>query len=65
MIATPDRLTPLMERIEAGENITQDDVDRIALLQAFDVVKLSELHLHGSIGREEEQTEKYRQHLGV
>ena len=49
MIATTERLSPLMERIESGEDITQADVDRVALLQAFDVVKLSQSQKIGDI----------------
>ena len=32
----PDRLEPLIAKLEAGESITQEDVDRVARLQELD-----------------------------
>lgn len=42
MIQLPDRIGKLIQRIEAGEIVTQHDVDKIAKLQALDVAKLGE-----------------------
>lgn len=40
MTLFPDRLSALARRIEAGDTITQADVDRVAMLQAFDVASM-------------------------
>ena len=37
MLTPPDRLEGLVARIEAGETITQREVDRFAALQALDI----------------------------
>jgi len=34
-----DRLAPLIEKLEAGEPITQDDVDRLSRLQELDAAQ--------------------------
>ena len=42
MIPFPDRIGKLIQRIEAGEVVTQKDVDRIARLQALDIARAGE-----------------------
>ena len=38
----PDRLSGLIRRIEAGETVTQADVNRIAALQCLDLARIGE-----------------------
>lgn len=38
----PSRIGDLIKRIEGGETVTQDEVDRIALLQSLDIAKAGE-----------------------
>ena len=38
----PSRISELIRRIEAGESVTQPDVDRLARLQALDIAKAGE-----------------------
>jgi hypothetical protein len=38
----PDRLTPLIRKLEGGQPVTRDDLDRTAALQALDLAKLGE-----------------------
>lgn len=40
MFDLPDRLTTLIQRIEAGDAVTSKDVDRVATLQALDLARL-------------------------
>jgi len=38
----PSRITELIQRLEAGEPVTQEYVDRLAVLQALDLAKAGE-----------------------
>ncbi len=41
-MTVPDRLTPLIRKLEGGQKLTRDDLDRLATLQALDLAKLGE-----------------------
>ena len=38
----PDRLSALIQQIEAGQPVTQADANRLATLQALDLAKIGE-----------------------
>lgn len=61
MIEIPDRLTPLKQRLEAGEDVTQDDLRRLAVLQALDVAAMNEQFVKDSLAREVEHNELLNQ----
>ena len=61
MIALPDRIGALITRIEAGETVTQEDVDRIARLQALDLARAGREFVTAWAAREEAETERFRQ----
>ncbi|MGE3410298.1 MAG: hypothetical protein AB7I37_26195 [Pirellulales bacterium] len=61
MIEIPDRLTPLKQRLEAGEDVTQDDLRRLAVLQALDVASMNEQFVKDSLAREVEHNELLNQ----
>jgi hypothetical protein len=52
----PDRIGGLIARIEAGQTVTQDDVDRLATLQTLDLAKLGEDFARATIARDDELT---------
>ena len=52
----PDRIDGLIKRLEAGENVTQKDVNKLATLQVLDLAKLGEDFTREAIAREEQQT---------
>ena len=54
MVDVPDRLGELIQRIEAGEPITQELVDRIAMLQTLDLVKVGRDFTADAIKRDRE-----------
>jgi hypothetical protein len=56
----PDRIGKLIEQIEAGETITQGQVDRIARLQALDIAHAGRTFLEDQLRREAEQIEFLR-----
>jgi len=56
----PDRIAKLIERIEAGETVTQADVDWIAVLQALDLAKAGEDFVREVISSGQEQIEGYK-----
>lgn len=41
-LTIPSRIGQLIDRIEAGQPVTQTDVDRLATLQALDLAKAGE-----------------------
>ena len=57
----PDRLSKLMSRIEAGGTVTQQDVDRVAQLQALDIAKAGEDFVRERVAAEHE----YNKMLGM
>ena len=38
----PDRIGPLIQRLEAGHSLTQSEVDRAGQLQSLDLVKIGQ-----------------------
>ncbi len=52
----PSRISDLMKRIEAGETVTREDVDRIATLQALDAARLAEDFVREAIARDAQST---------
>ena len=50
----PDRLTPLIQRLEAGQTVTQEEVDRLALLQVLDLAKAGEEFVRANIALNEQ-----------
>jgi hypothetical protein len=63
MTFPPDRLGALIKRLEAGEKVTQSDVNRIAQLQALDLALFGQACAREHIAREEAQTEIMRQSM--
>ena len=57
MIQTPDRLAALIQRLEKSEPVTQEEVDRIAALQALDLARLGREFVEQAIARQEQQLE--------
>ena len=60
MISFPDRIGKLIERIEAGEKVTQADVDRIATLQALDIAKAGEDFVREAVAEDRAMSESLR-----
>lgn len=63
MIEVPSRISNLIERLEAGEQPSSDELRRLAQLQALDVAKLGEDYVRQEIAEGERRTEKFRQFL--
>lgn len=61
MIQLPDRISKLIQRIEAGETVTQHDLDRIASLQALDIAKAGEDFAREQCATERELSNQYRE----
>ena len=60
----PDRISSLIARVEAGQPLTQADVDRVALLQALDTVKLGEDFAREAMANDTQLTEDLGKTLG-
>ena len=56
MISAPDRLAELVKLMEAGP-VTQEDVDRLATLQALDMARLGRAYVEDSIINQEKLRE--------
>lgn len=52
----PSRIAELMKRIEAGEPVTQEYVNRLAALQALDIAKAGEDFARRAIEADAEQS---------
>ncbi len=59
----PDRIGGLIKRLEAGESVTQQDVDRLATLQLLDIAKAGEDFARETIQRDADRTEAMRKSL--
>ena len=55
MLDLPDRLESMMRKIEAGEPVTSQDLNRIASLQSIDIVRLGRQAAKEAFARNEEQ----------
>ena len=61
MLFFPDRIGQLMRLIEAGEPITQADLDRIAALQALDIAKAGEDFVRQAVAADRAASEALEQ----
>lgn len=52
----PDRLTPLIQKVEAGQSITRQDVNRLATLSALDLVAFGQRMADQQMQAEEKLT---------
>jgi len=64
MITIPDRLTALIQRLEAGETVTQQDVNRLATLRALDLARVGEDFARAAIAADEALTDDLRSLTG-
>ena len=58
MIDFPDRITPLMEKLERGELLTRADADRTATLQLLDLLKAGEDFVRKAMTRDDDTTKR-------
>jgi hypothetical protein len=63
MIDFPSRVTSLIQRLEAGETPTQEELRRTVLLQALDTAKLGEDYVRELCQENSKQTEEFRAYL--
>lgn len=56
----PDRLGSILARIEAGEDVTQAELDRIARMQTLDIARLGRQFITEALQRDTELTEVLR-----
>ncbi len=56
----PDRVSGLISKIEAGEIPTTEDVRRISLLQALDLVKHGNDFVQEALDRERQAIEQFK-----
>lgn len=54
----PDRLGPLIARLEAGQPVTQGDLRLIATLQVLDIAKIGEDFVRDKMQRERDRLEQ-------
>ena len=62
MLDRPSRIEGLIERLERGETVTQDEVDRIAALQQLDLAAMGERFARDSLARDAEATAELLRH---
>ena len=60
MLTFPRRLNALIERLEAGQDVTPEEARRLALLQALDVAVIGEEFVRAAVSREERRTDEFR-----
>ena len=53
----------LIDRIEGGDVLSREDLQRVALLQALDVARAGELYLEEALEEENAADERFREHL--
>ena len=58
MIQLPDRLGKLVRALEAGQAVTQQDVDRVAALQVLDLARIGEDFARETIARNDRATQE-------
>lgn len=63
MLTVPSRISGLIEKLEASEEPSPEELRRIARLQALDLAKAGEDYAAQSLARDSEYTEKFRQLL--
>lgn len=59
MIEVPSRMAQLIGRLEAGEEISSDELRSLARLQALDVARLGEVYLSGRLAEEDKRTREF------
>lgn len=52
----PDRLSGLIEKLEKGSPVSQQDLNRVASLQSLDLAKMGEDFARETIQRDEQLT---------
>lgn len=57
----PDRISSLIQKLEAGQPVTRDDVRQTAALQALDLLKIGEDFVRESFQRDRDHMEAMRQ----
>lgn len=63
MMLYPSRITALIQRYEAGETPTGEDLRRIAALQALDLAKMGEDFVQQVAEQDARQTEEFKAYL--
>lgn len=63
MITFPARITKLIERLEAGDDPTPEELARLGRLQALDVARIGEEYVQQAVAENERRTEEFRQIL--
>lgn len=56
MIQLPDRIGPLIAKLEAGEDVSQWEVDRLAALQALDIARIGTEFAQEAMRRDDEMS---------
>lgn len=57
MIQSTSRISSLIQRLEAGETVTQDELRRTAMLQALDVARAGEEYMAAAIESDAKATQ--------
>lgn len=65
MIPVPSVLDGLIERMEAGDDPTPEELRRAQRLQALHLAKAGEDYLRESLEQEQAADEQFKQSLGV
>ena len=61
MVTLPDRLSDLIQQLEAGHAATDADIRTLCALQALDLARIGEQFARQTIERETEQTRRLEQ----
>lgn len=59
MIEVPSRISGLIERLEAGNVPSADELRRVAALQALDLAKAGEDFARDAIAKDSQQTDEF------
>lgn len=59
MIDVPSRISGLIQRLEAGNEPTADELRRVATLQALDLAKAGEDFVHECCAEEDRRTKEF------
>lgn len=60
MIAIPDRLTGLIQKLEAGQAVSQQEVDRLSTLRALDLARSAEDYARSAMAADDALTDSLR-----
>lgn len=61
MLGSNSRIAKLIERVEAGESVSKDEIDRAVTLQSLDAVRAGELFALDQLQAEDVSDEHFRQ----